>query len=106
MMSERRFIPRTSIDDIYTYASDAISHDTGIWGIFIAADPGKIANLQFWRLRRQRKIAILSNLAGSGHKPGIILFLNKKMTYEHRSAIIVKGDDYGKEIRNWRRRIE
>ena len=30
----------------------------------------------------------------------IILFLNKKLTYMHGCAIIVKGDDYGKEIRN------
>ena len=31
---------------------------------------------------------------------GLILFLDKKMTYMHGCAIIVKGDDYGKEIRN------
>ena len=28
----------------------------------------------------------------------VILFLDKKMTYMHGCAIIVKGDDYGKEI--------
>ena len=30
----------------------------------------------------------------------LILFLNKLLTNEHKCAIIVKGDDYGKKIRN------
>ena len=36
----------------------------------------------------------------------VILILNKILTKEQKCAIIVKGDNYGKEIRNQRRRIE
>ena len=36
----------------------------------------------------------------------IILILDKIVIKEQRCAIIVKGDNYGEEIRNQRRRIE
>jgi len=36
----------------------------------------------------------------------VILILDKIVIKEQRCAIIVKGDNYGEEIRNQRRRIE
>ena len=38
--------------------------------------------------------------------PYLILILDKIVIKEQRCAIIVKGDNYGEEIRNQRRRIE
>ncbi len=45
-------------------------------------------------------------LALAGTEKDVILILDKIVIKEQRCAIIVKGENYGEEIRNQRRRIE
>ena len=59
--------------------------------IVIAFDEEKLAAVRMYMSQRELDL---------------ILILDKIVIKEQRCAIIVKGDNYGEEIRNQRRRIE